>query len=377
MKKFGINGCSLLRRPAYFLSLFLLVLLFSCTSHEKSKIGTMRNIQLGDVQETILTHSDVMDIQEWILLDSLQECIIGDVAKIEEFNNEYYLLDKVVQKCVLVFDGHGKYLRRIGNIGQGPGEYTQICDFTVNKSTGCVAILSGQSRVYVYNLAGEFQTEKQVSESVLWSIVSNDCGYFMSSDHRTYTEGENAYLLYAFDENFNLKGKWGQVLSRQMPTLPLLSSALQAAGNEIYYCDIFTNSVYRYICGADSVTGIYNISFPSPIPEMILSDVMAFMEKQREYDFICEAVMNETNTLLCYSHQGSYNLAMVDFGGEILKNGKYLGRFPKVFHGNDKVLLSPVSANEYLSYWKEQPVTHYNGVLSDESNFMILKWSVK
>lgn len=53
MKKFGVNDCSLLHRPAYSLSLFLLILLFSCTSHEKSKIGTMRNVQLGDVQETI------------------------------------------------------------------------------------------------------------------------------------------------------------------------------------------------------------------------------------------------------------------------------------------------------------------------------------
>ncbi|MDE6348451.1 MAG: 6-bladed beta-propeller, partial [Bacteroides sp.] len=240
------------------------ILLFSCTSHEKREIRKVHSIKLDDVQETILTHSDIIDIHEWILLDSLQECTIGDVAKIEEFNNEYYVLDKSIQKCVLVFDGHGKYLRRIGKIGQGPGEYTQICDFTVNRSTGCIAILSGQSKVYVYSLTGEFQTVKQVSESVLWSIVSNDCGYFMSSDHRTYTEGENAYLLYAFDENLNFKGKWGQVLSRQMPTLPLLSSALQTVGNETYYCDIFTNSVYRYICDADSVAGIYDISFSSP-----------------------------------------------------------------------------------------------------------------
>ncbi|MDE6348452.1 MAG: hypothetical protein K2L60_07330 [Bacteroides sp.] len=98
------------------------------------------------------------------------------------------------------------------------------------------------------------------------------------------------------------------------------------------------------------------------------------MEKQREYDFICEAVMTENNTLLCYSHQGSYNLAIVDSGGVMLKNGKYLGHFPKIFHGSDRTFLSPISA---LSYWEEQPVLRYNGVLSEESNFLILKWTVK
>ena len=142
---------------------FLLLLLFSCTSRDKSKIEEIYSIKLDDVQETTLTYSDIIDIQEWIVLDSLNECTIGDVAKIEEFNKEYYVLDKAIQKCVLVFDEHGKYLRRIGRIGQGPGEYAQIYDFTINRRTGCVAILSGLSKVYVYDLKGEFRVTKQVS----------------------------------------------------------------------------------------------------------------------------------------------------------------------------------------------------------------------
>ena len=92
---------------------FLLLLLFSCTSRDKSKIEEIYSIKLDDVQETTLTYSDIIDIQEWIVLDSLNECTIGDVAKIEEFNKEYYVLDKTIQKCVLVFDEHGKYLRSI------------------------------------------------------------------------------------------------------------------------------------------------------------------------------------------------------------------------------------------------------------------------
>jgi hypothetical protein len=199
----------------------------------------------------------------------------------------------------------------------------------------------------------------------------------MSSNHHTYTEGENAYLLYAFDSDFNFKGKWMQVLSERMPTLPLLSSALQIVGNEVYYCDVFTNSIYSYMCDTDSVAGKYDILFPAPVPENIFANVMDFMGKQREYDFINEAVINEKNILICYVRQGNYNLAIIDFDGTILKNGRYSGHFPKVFHGSDKELLSPVSADEYLSYWEKLPVIHYNGIVSPESNFMILKWIMK
>lgn len=355
----------------------LLLLLFSCTSRDKSKIEEIYRIELDDVQETTLTYSDIIDIQEWIVLDSLNECTIGDVAKIEEFNKEYYVLDKTIQKCVLVFDEHGKYLRRIGRIGQGPGEYAQIYDFTVNRRIGCVAVLSGLSKVYVYDLKGEFRVTKQVSESLLWNIASNDCGYLMSSNHHTYTEGENAYLLYAFDSDFKFKGKWVQVLTEQMPTLPLLSSALQVVGSEVYYCDVFTNSIYSYMCDADSVAEKYDILFPAPVPDNVFADVMDFMGKQREYDFINEAVVNEKNILLCYARQGKYNLVIIDSDGTILKSGRYSGHFPKMFHGNDKEFLSPVSADEYLSYWEKLPVIHYNGIVSPESNFLILKWIMK
>lgn len=114
--------------------IFLLILLFSCTSRDKSNNeGITYTIKLADNQKTDLKYSDIIDVQKWIALDTLNECIIGDVAKIEDFNKEYYVLDKTIQKCVLVFDEHGKYLRRIGKCGQGPGEYVQIYDFTINK----------------------------------------------------------------------------------------------------------------------------------------------------------------------------------------------------------------------------------------------------
>lgn len=268
-------------------------------------------------------------------------------------------------------------MRRIGKFGQGPEEYAQIYDFTINKEVGHVVILSGLSRVCVYNLQGEFQISKQVSESLLWDITSNECGYLMSSHHRTYTEGENAYLLYAFDYDFNLKGKWIQVLPKRMPTLPLLSSALQTAKNKVYYCDVFTNSIYTYNCDIDSVIKKYDIHFSAPMPNNILANVMDFMEKQRNYDFISEVVINEDNMLLCYIRQGNYNIAIIDSDGTILKNGQYSGHFPKTFRGNNKELLSPISADEYLSYWKKLPIIHHSDTISPESNFMILKWTMK
>lgn len=240
-----------------------------------------------------------------------------------------------------------------------------------------MAILSGQSKVYVYGLQGEFQKAKQVSKSILWNITSHDCGYLMSSCHRTYTEGEDAYLLYAFDNDLNLKHKSQRVLPKQMPALPLLSSAMQSDGKQAYCCDVFTHSVYAYTCGKDSICPIVDIRFPTPVPNNVFADVMKFMAKQRTYDFIQEALVGNDNFLFCYACQGKYNLAVIDAKGNILKNGRYEGRFPKVFRGDGNTFLSPVSPGEYLSYWETLPIVHYKGHVSPESNFMIMKWTLK
>ena len=65
--------------------IFLLILLFSCTSRDKSNNeGITYTIKLADNQKTDLKYSDIIDVQKWIALDTLNECIIGDVAKIED-----------------------------------------------------------------------------------------------------------------------------------------------------------------------------------------------------------------------------------------------------------------------------------------------------
>ena len=92
---------------------FLLLLLFSCTSRDKSKIEEIYSIKLDDVQETTLTYSDIIDIQEWIVLDSLNECTIGDVVVlylnliknimflIKQFRNAYLYLMNMESICVV------------------------------------------------------------------------------------------------------------------------------------------------------------------------------------------------------------------------------------------------------------------------------------
>jgi hypothetical protein len=50
-------------------------------------------------------------------------------GKIKKINNKYYVSHS--RKELLEFDENGLFLRKIGRIGTGPGEYSELCDYDV------------------------------------------------------------------------------------------------------------------------------------------------------------------------------------------------------------------------------------------------------
>lgn len=355
----------------------LILLITSCVGWESNQGGSKYRLRLEDSSAKVLTQADVMNVIDWIALDTSEMAILGDISKIETYENTYYVLDKVIRKSIFVFDEQGKFLRRIGRIGQGPGEYIHIYDFAIDRKKGHIAILTDASTVYLYDLQGNFITSKQVDKSLLWNITSMDHGYLLSSNHQTYVEGENAYLLYAFDSDLNTIGKWVHVLPFQMPTMPLMSSSLQSVDGNAYYCDVFVNGIYQYDNKADSVMKVYDVQFTYPLPDEIKVDLMTFMSKQRDYDYLYEmAVAEKGKIMLHYICRGEFNFAVVS-DGVILQQGHYQGRFPKVFHGSDGEFVSPISVEEYIEYWKEQEMKLYTDSVGIEDNFLLLRWKLK
>ena len=106
----------------------------------------MRDGQEGvvlDLTETgtdTLGFCDVFDVVGVVPLETKDECLLGYVSKVEVVDGNYYVLDGQ-RKAVFVFDGQGTFLRRIGIVGHGHGEYERASDFTVDRDRGRVVIL--------------------------------------------------------------------------------------------------------------------------------------------------------------------------------------------------------------------------------------------
>ncbi len=349
--------------------LFSMVMLSGCSSGDSGNI----RIELTDASGNVINVREMAAECQWIQLDSVQDAIIGDATRIIEYDDDFYILDLSTRKKVVVFDGNGSYVNSIGRTGSGEGEYTDILDFAVNTSTGDVAILSSGSVVYIYGKDGKFKKSSQLTESLLWHIAYAGGQYILSTDNCTYLEGENACLLYCFDEELRETGKYIKVLSRQMPSNNIFEGMLSARGDRCYYMDMFSRSLYEVEAG-DAPHKLLEFILPDPMPVSVFEDGMEFFMQQTRHDWIKSFLPLNDSFLLTYIVGGSLCIANITYDGKIAGSGLIAGVMPKMFPGQENSILSPVSRQVYEIEWLGHPADRLPPEIM-ESNLMLMKWN--
>lgn len=100
--------------------------------------------------------SDLMAEYKLIELERTDKANIGNIDKIIEYENKFYILDKSSAKCVFVFNIDGRFLFRIGNKNQ----FENPDDLLINKKKQEVNILDGGGKkIARYDLEGKYLGE--------------------------------------------------------------------------------------------------------------------------------------------------------------------------------------------------------------------------
>jgi len=353
----------------------LLTLVLAFVSCDERKLATNACISL-DLSESVSDTLNILDRicpLEIVALETTEESLLGSVGKLLEVNDKYYVLD-YVNKCVLVFDETGKFSHRVGRVGQGPGEYSALSDFIVDTKNGYIYLLTNSSTIYAYDNGGDFLWKRKISNSQLWYIGSSEEGYVCSTNHLTYTSGEDAFLLYRFDSDFHEEDRSVEVFDKRIYAPPLISAPFQKWNGGSFYIDMFSNMVYSL--SDKEVVPLCQFVFSSPMPVEYFSDPNLFMENQFRYDFIIEAFFSERFLWVSYIRAGEHHTIIFDImGDKIVAAGKTIGIMPKVYQ-SDESLLSPISAEDYLRFWAHlEPML--NRKVSVEDNCLILRWKIK
>lgn len=133
-------------------------------------------------------------------------CYIIDIDKIEEYKNEYYLLDKK-QSSLFVFNKDGKFLRKIGERGIGPEMYREISSFSLDKKREIIIIHSNNDMALIeYHLNGKFYNRTKIPFFAIQMIQVNNS-----------TLGFHIGNNLSQDYNLVLTDLLGNVISEQFP----------------------------------------------------------------------------------------------------------------------------------------------------------------
>ena len=139
--------------------LFLLLLsVFSCSvkQSELSLVDSDYIIDLDEKKNSSIPISTYFKSVQTIILETKGECLIGRINELQVFDGYIYVLDRLIAKSLFVFDMNGHFIRKIGSLGNGPGEYNQLTDFTLDTENGAIFLLDFGQRVHKYHLDGTF-----------------------------------------------------------------------------------------------------------------------------------------------------------------------------------------------------------------------------
>ncbi len=113
----------------------------------EAAIDNAKTFDLAEIAETI----------DFIPLDDTQkEGLVGEITVLNESKNRFFVKDNARVSPIKIFDRTGRFLRTEGRYGRGPGEYTNILNFTTDHDTDnlYMAVSSGNSSLVVYDPSG-------------------------------------------------------------------------------------------------------------------------------------------------------------------------------------------------------------------------------
>ena len=142
----------------FFLCITIIVFLFLSCSQIKQ--GGLLKIPVDIHQNSPIFLSEIAGEITAIELESTDESLLNPDCIINVIVSENEVFIASMEK-IYVFNKEGKFIRTIGSIGQGPGEYLGIVKFTLDEKNRRLFISSG-SKIISYDWTGNFLEETPV-----------------------------------------------------------------------------------------------------------------------------------------------------------------------------------------------------------------------
>lgn len=139
----------------YILLLIVFVASLTGCTEKKISVGKQPVINLSDnVEEvTSLPLSDAAARMEIVPLELTDSSLIAEVTDVQVTEHNIWVRSSKSQS-IFRFSREGKFLNKVGRIGQGPGEYSYLSSFMVDDGRREVYLTTISTGVYAYDFNG-------------------------------------------------------------------------------------------------------------------------------------------------------------------------------------------------------------------------------
>jgi hypothetical protein len=116
-------------------------------------------IPVNPAESKTATVDDIYSDCTYIQLETNSQSLLSDVSSLRVYKGRIYIFDNGNTSSIFCFDIQGKFLFKIANHGQGPGETTRIGQFGIDEKSDLIWIADNFQKILKHDLDGRFLQE--------------------------------------------------------------------------------------------------------------------------------------------------------------------------------------------------------------------------
>lgn len=179
---------------------------------------------------------------EYIPLETNPACMVRGISKVSVLDSLLFISDDY---RLLAFDKNGRFIRKIGSEGRGPGEYLRVLDFAVNKKGKEIYLLSAR-QVFIYDLDGQFKRDFRISFPCSQFVLNEKDELIFHPVNIAQATDEPVYSLYFLNKNGKIKTRINNTLKRENGGIAIPISPLYFYKDILHFMEFGIDTLYRY-----------------------------------------------------------------------------------------------------------------------------------
>ncbi len=219
------------------LFILLLTLLFGCKNNAPLLDSKLHYLDVDNAKEVTIDALDIIKEIEYIPIMEQKDMYINDIKRIRQ-NKDYFFLKSVDQSYIFAVSKQGELKFKIDDIGQGPYQYSNLTDFTIDENNFLYLTERENQKILKFDI----DKRKVVDE---WQFKSTNARSVKSFKNNLYfitVDRDNGFFYEVKNEDFDNIRKFVK-----KPSSFNLAASIKPIGttkDTIFFNVGFTDTIY-------------------------------------------------------------------------------------------------------------------------------------